>query len=413
MAAELEVARHGERQFLLSVSHDLRTPLTSIRGYADALTDGTIPATDEQRRAGAVIAAEANRLERLVADLLDLARIDAHQFSLSPRPFDVRRDGADRGRGVPARGRRPRHRARRRRARPSCAAVGDPDRVAQIVANLVENALKYARRRITVTVAADGRHEVTIRVVDDGPGIDPGEEHRVFERLYVSRTVAGPQRRHRTRARDRRGARDRDGRHRRGGAHGRGRRDVRGAAPAPRLRPARARSDPAPPGDRPVPSEPCPPRARRPNGSCATPRCSPRWRCPRAGAAGRAGLLGRDGIDGVMLLRPCRNVHTFRMRFAIDVAFCDRDDVVLRTTTLAPGRISPVRVAGRVRPRGRGRRVRAVGRCAPATDWSSPVSEACERRRRPGGALVLVGTPIGNLGDLSPRAWSRCSRPPT
>jgi uncharacterized membrane protein (UPF0127 family) len=58
---------------------------------------------------------------------------------------------------------------------------------------------------------------------------------------------------------------------------------------------------------------------------------------------GRArGLLGRDGIDGVMLLRPCRNVHTFRMRFAIDVAFCDRDDVVLRTVTLAPGRVSPL-----------------------------------------------------------------------
>jgi uncharacterized membrane protein (UPF0127 family) len=61
------------------------------------------------------------------------------------------------------------------------------------------------------------------------------------------------------------------------------------------------------------------------------------------GAHGRArGLLGRDGIDGVMLLRPCRNVHTFRMRFAIDVAFCDRDDVVLRTTRLPPGRISPI-----------------------------------------------------------------------
>ena len=61
-----------------------------------------------------------------------------------------------------------------------------------------------------------------------------------------------------------------------------------------------------------------------------------------AGPRGRArGLLGRDGIEGVMLFRPCRNVHTFRMRFAIDVAFCDRHDVVLRTTTLPPGRISP------------------------------------------------------------------------
>jgi uncharacterized membrane protein (UPF0127 family) len=61
------------------------------------------------------------------------------------------------------------------------------------------------------------------------------------------------------------------------------------------------------------------------------------------GRRGRArGLLGRDRVDGVMLLRPCRNVHTFRMRFPIDVAFCGRDDVVLRTMTLPPGRVSPL-----------------------------------------------------------------------
>ena len=60
-----------------------------------------------------------------------------------------------------------------------------------------------------------------------------------------------------------------------------------------------------------------------------------------SGRGGRArGLLGRDGIDGVMMLRPCRNVHTFRMRFTIDVAFCDHDDVVLYTTTIVPGRVS-------------------------------------------------------------------------
>jgi signal transduction histidine kinase len=190
MAAELEVARHGERQFLLSVSHDLRTPLTSIRGYADALTDGTIPATDEQRRAGAVIAAEADRLERLVADLLDLARIDAHQFSLSPRPFDVAatvRTAVEAF--LPAAGDLDIELVTEVPA--ELRAVGDPERVAQIVANLVENALKYAQARITVTVAADGVHEVAIRVVDDGPGIDPGEERRVFERLYVSRAAPG------------------------------------------------------------------------------------------------------------------------------------------------------------------------------------------------------------------------------
>jgi signal transduction histidine kinase len=190
MAAELESARHGERQFLLSVSHDLRTPLTSIRGYADALTDGTIPTTDQQRRAGAVIAAEADRLERLVADLLDLARIDAHRFSLHPRPFDLAatvrtaveafRPAADElGIAVAV------------DAPPTLAAEGDPERVAQIVANLVENALKYAAARIDVSVTSDGSGGAGLRVVDDGPGIDPRERDRVFERLYVSRQVPG------------------------------------------------------------------------------------------------------------------------------------------------------------------------------------------------------------------------------
>ncbi len=62
-----------------------------------------------------------------------------------------------------------------------------------------------------------------------------------------------------------------------------------------------------------------------------------------AGSRGRArGLLGRDGIEGVMVLRPCRHVHTFRMRFPIDVAFCDRAGTVLRVRTLAPGRLSPL-----------------------------------------------------------------------
>jgi len=56
----------------------------------------------------------------------------------------------------------------------------------------------------------------------------------------------------------------------------------------------------------------------------------------------RRGLLGRDGIEGAIVLRPCRHVHTFGMRFGIDVAFCDEDGVVLRTVTLSPWRMSPV-----------------------------------------------------------------------
>ncbi|HEY4398854.1 MAG TPA: HAMP domain-containing sensor histidine kinase [Acidimicrobiia bacterium] len=189
MAAQLEAARGLERGFLLSVSHDLRTPLTSIGGYAEAIADGAVEGRDAQKRAAEIIAAEARRLERLVADLLDLARLDAHEFSLTPRPFDAAEVV---GEAVEAF-----HPSARELGvtvavdRPATAPVdADPERLGQIVANLVENALKYARTRVTVGVLAkNGTLEV--RVDDDGPGIDPADLPHVFERLYTSRTVPG------------------------------------------------------------------------------------------------------------------------------------------------------------------------------------------------------------------------------
>ncbi|MGQ0804591.1 MAG: sensor histidine kinase [Actinomycetota bacterium] len=189
MATELESARGLERGFLMSVSHDLRTPLTSIKGYADAIAEGAVEDGEGQARAAAVIASEARRLERLVADLLDLARLDAHQFSLTPQPVDAR-DVV--GEAVEA-------------FRPEADEIGvdlslaadapvpadaDPERLGQIVANLVENALKYARTRVTVGVTASNG-SVQLRVDDDGPGIDPADLPRVFDRLYTSRTEPG------------------------------------------------------------------------------------------------------------------------------------------------------------------------------------------------------------------------------
>ncbi len=192
MAAQLEQARGAERSFLLSVSHDLRTPLTSIRGYAEALGDGTLDAAgpEERARAAEIISGEARRLERLVRDLLDLARLDARQFSLHPRPCDasaVVRDAAaafgpsaaDLGLTL-----------RTDHAPPSLAADIDADRLAQIVANLVENALKYATTSVAVSVAGDG-DALTLAVEDDGPGIPADQVDRVFERLYTVRGVTG------------------------------------------------------------------------------------------------------------------------------------------------------------------------------------------------------------------------------
>jgi two-component system sensor histidine kinase BaeS len=189
MAAQLEHARGLERGFILSISHDLRTPLTSIRGYAEALADGTLDDADGRKRAAEIIGGEARRLERLVADLLDLARLDAHQFSLTPRPVDAGEvveaaalafapAADDLGIRLHVDASKP------------VAADADPERLGQVVANLVENALKYATSGIEVAVArADG--DVVIRVHDDGPGLSEADLPHVFDRLYASRTVPG------------------------------------------------------------------------------------------------------------------------------------------------------------------------------------------------------------------------------
>ena len=192
MAAQLEHARGNERAFLLSISHDLRTPLTSIRGYAEALGDGTLDDADpgDRKRAATVIGAEARRLERLVRDLLDLSRLDSHQFSLSPRPGDateIVHDAAiafapqagDLGVTLTI------------APGPTLPVDLDPERLAQIVANLVENALKYARSAVLVYAAAHDANHVAIVVTDDGPGIPSSDIGLVFERLYTVRDRPG------------------------------------------------------------------------------------------------------------------------------------------------------------------------------------------------------------------------------
>jgi signal transduction histidine kinase len=178
MAASLSRSRTLERQFLLSVSHDLRTPLTSILGYAEAIGDGTLT---EARGGAAIIASEARRLERLVGDLLELARLDSQQFSLHVRPVDVA--GVVRS---AAEGLRPAVEEAGLRLDVLCGepvnGETDPDRLSQVVANLVENACKFAASGVQVWAGADDRW-VSVVVDDDGPGIPPPDHARVFQRF--------------------------------------------------------------------------------------------------------------------------------------------------------------------------------------------------------------------------------------
>lgn len=189
MADELEQSRTLTRDFLMSVSHDLRTPLTSIRGYAEALSEGTAGSAEERERAAAVIESEARRLERLVADLLDLARLDARRFSLHPEPTEVAGavEAAVQGLEPIAR----EHGIELSVADDTDAERElDPERLAQVVVNLVENALKFAASKVTVRVA-EVRDAVTIEVEDDGPGIPDNDRARVFERLYTAGREGG------------------------------------------------------------------------------------------------------------------------------------------------------------------------------------------------------------------------------
>lgn len=186
MVESLERSQGLEQQFLLSVSHDLRTPLTSIKGYAEALGDGTADNPELRLKASEVIKSQAERLERLVGDLLQLARLDARQFTLEMRPVDIgavvqrATDGfvpdlASKGIAITA-------------TMPATTSIvrSDPERVGQVVANLVENAAKFANDTIEVHME-DTPHGVRVSVHDDGPGIATQDQPHVFERLYVPR----------------------------------------------------------------------------------------------------------------------------------------------------------------------------------------------------------------------------------
>jgi two-component system, OmpR family, sensor kinase len=186
MAAQLERARGVERQFLMSITHDLRTPLTSIQGYAEALADEAV----EPKKAAETILAQSQRLNRLVTDLLDLARLDARSFSFDVVPGDVvgvvagtvgafGPKAAERGVALVL-----------QPAEPIYASI-DAERLDQAVANLIDNALKFARSRIDVSVFVhDGW--VTVSVADDGQGIAADDLPHVFERLYVAKARPTP-----------------------------------------------------------------------------------------------------------------------------------------------------------------------------------------------------------------------------
>jgi two-component system sensor histidine kinase VicK len=185
MATQLDAGRRRERDFLMSVGHDLRTPLTTLRGYAEALDAGQI-GEDDLSRVGSVLHRQTDRLSRLIDDLTLLARLEAREFTLRSEPVELTALMNGLVEAI-------RSRAEEMRVNLSSEfeEVGtvevDPDRIGQIFENLLSNALRYTPKGGTVVVGLANRGAVVrMTVSDTGPGIDPDDLPRVFERLYVA-----------------------------------------------------------------------------------------------------------------------------------------------------------------------------------------------------------------------------------
>jgi two-component system phosphate regulon sensor histidine kinase PhoR len=181
---ELRRADQIRRDFVANVSHELRTPLTAIRGYVEALAEGD-SSEDETRRFLAIIARHTQRMERLVKDLLRLARLDAGQETLDVIACDTRSLAdaviADVGPAADERGQRIEV-----TIAPGAETIrADPGKLHDALRNLVANAITYAPPGTTIRIdAAPAGGQVTIAVSDDGPGIPDEDLSRVFERFY-------------------------------------------------------------------------------------------------------------------------------------------------------------------------------------------------------------------------------------
>ena len=184
-ARERDRVEQMKDDFVLTVSHELRTPVTVVKGFAEMLTAQRKSLNSRQFEAAEVIADSAGQLQKMINDLLDLARSDAGKLRIDPEPTEVRALAQRVGRQM-----RPHFESKDQRFTVSVEkdlpeVEADADRIGQVLANLLTNANKYAQEGARVRLAATRvGDEIEFAVSDNGPGLEEEELEHVFDRFW-------------------------------------------------------------------------------------------------------------------------------------------------------------------------------------------------------------------------------------
>ena len=191
MAAEIQRSRQVLRDFVADVSHELKTPLTTIRGFVQAMSDGTAADELARRKALAIVDQEARRLQGLVAQLLDLSRIESGQVAMARQPLNLAEVAQycletfalrAKEQGVALRADIAEH----------VTVLGDADRLEQLLSNLLDNAIRHTPHGGEVVIAAGASEgSVVVTVADSGEGIPQADLARIFERFYTAHGDGG------------------------------------------------------------------------------------------------------------------------------------------------------------------------------------------------------------------------------
>ena len=186
MASRLGRIETGRREFVANVSHELRSPITSISGFVQGMEDGTIPA-EEHPKYLALVGRETQRLSKLISDLLALSRLEREDAALNRTDFDLcemlRRAVIRRLGDLETRGIEP---VTDFQADP-CRVNADADRVEEVVINLMDNAIKFTPAGGHITLRTETRRgKAQVTVADDGPGVAEEDRPLIFDRFFTA-----------------------------------------------------------------------------------------------------------------------------------------------------------------------------------------------------------------------------------